>query len=133
MADEKLAQGLFDGLHAKLLTQDRRLSDKAAQEDEGGMAYDNFGDYYAENKDTFASAVFPDPSLRIIRIAEAYVIGQLFGHLNRSPDGGDLDALRAGIRQSFEQSRDETVAMMRQRWPAETEDIVRNNAGGVLP
>lgn len=124
---------MFEGMHTKLLTQDRRHSDKAAQGDEGRMAYDNFGDYYAENKDTFASAVYTDPSLRILRIAEAYVLGQLFGHLNRSSDGGDFDALKAGIRKSFEQSRDETVAMMRQHWPAETEDIVRNNAGGVLP
>lgn len=133
MADEKVEQALFEGMHTKLLKQGRRHRDKATQEDEGWMAYDNFGDYYAENKATFAPAVYPDPNLRILRIAEAFVIRQLFGHLNRSPGGGDFDALRAGIRRSFEQSRDETVAMMRQHWPAETEDIVRNNKGLGLP
>jgi hypothetical protein len=130
LATTDIAQYLFENLHSVLLKKECSWKDR--EYDERWLSWENFGEYYAANKFLFAPATYTDPNRRIIRIAEVFILHQLGGLLNRSPEGRDYETYRDAIRQALEQNIDTAVAMMDARWPKEMADIVRNNENRLL-
>lgn len=123
---------LFDGVVLKLLKQRNKHSGVAPHEDVSWMAYENFGDYYADYKAILAPAIYSTPEKRVLRIAQAYAVRQLSGMLPRLPGHIGFDQLQEAMRIVFESHTERVVALMHWKWGSQAAEIVRDNGALTL-
>lgn len=123
-------QKLFaDNFIQKLLKQDMRYSDR--DNSEALLTYDNFGDYYAEQKQLFTVG-FSKPEMLINSVIVGYLLAQMHMLINEgAPIADGKEAGVARLREMFTKLVKADFraldAVLRDKWPKEHADILERN------
>ena len=124
-----LSEFLSSAFIERLLAMQHRSNDRDYNEQ--WLAYDNFGEFYAANKQLFIVS-FSKPEMMVSAVINTFTHRQLSTLFSRAPvkQGGGFERVNAAFTQIIADNYEQLRATLEKTWPAEYADILKKDAAG---